>query len=58
MVRCFGEGFINDLVLVVSIKYVLCMYVINMFCLIYENLFIKEKKPSLDTQSDTIRAKY
>ena len=48
----------NDLVLVVSIKYVLCMYVINMFCLIYENLFIKEKKPSLDTQSDTIREKY
>ena len=34
------------------------MYVINMFCLIYENLFIKEKKPSLDTQSDTIREKY
>ena len=25
------------------------MYVINMFCLIYENLFIKEKTPSLNT---------
>ena len=33
------------------------MYVISMFCLIYENLFIKEKKTSLNTQSDTILAK-
>ena len=26
-------------------------------CLIYEMLFIKEKKPGLNTQSDSIRAK-